>query len=1428
MKKILGLDLGTTSIGWALVNEAEHSEEKSSIIRLGVRVNPLTVDEAQNFEKGKSIETNSARTLKRGMRRNLQRYKLRRQALIKLLKSHHLITDATILSENGNATTFETYRLRAKAATEKISLEEFSRVLLMINKKRGYKSNRKAKGEEDGKLIDGMEVAKRLYDEGITPGQLCSDLLKEGKKALPDFYRSDLQEEFDKVWACQSVYYPEVLTDAVKEELKGKNKSQTWAILAKHFVWEETKTTWDEENAQSEIQTERMMLKGLKREKKGFEQKIENYEWRAKAVHEKMHPEELAIVLQEINNDINSSSGYLGAISDRSKSLHFNHLTVGQALMKSLDENPNVSLKNTVFYRQDYLDEFETIWEKQAEFHPELTRALKQEVRDTAIFYQRRLKSQKGLISYCEFERKNLEITENGQTKTIVIGSRVIPKSSPLFQEFKIWQTLNNAEVIVVDAKPKKRKTSTKKQEQEGEVPQTENWRETGKRKLTQEEKQRLAEELSIREKLSKTQVLKLLSEDSAGLDLNFIEISGNKTLHNLYKAYSEILEHSGHEPIDFKQDAATIKEQVRAIFEALGWNSEILTYNSEDKPFAQDVYALWHLLYSFESDNTPTGDGKLIEKLQKLCNFEKEYARILANVAFESDYGSLSAKAIVKILPHLKSGLQYDEACQKAGYRHSATSLTKEEIAAKELKEHLELLPKNSLRNPVVEKILNQMVNVVNEIISTYGKPDEIRVELARDLKKNQKEREELSRAIASATKEQEQIRKILSEEFGISYPTRNDVIRYRLYEELKDNGYKTPYSDTYIPREKLFSKEYDIEHIIPKARLFDDSFSNKTLEVRSINIEKGNKTAYDFVLEKYGEDGLKRYLNVCESLFKDKKGKLRKLKMREEDIPEDFVDRDLRNTQYIARRALSMLGDICRRVVATTGRLTDQLRNDWQLVDTMKELNWEKYEAQDLVEYHTNHDGKVIGRIKDWSKRNDHRHHAMDALTVAFTKDVFIQYYNNKNASDKVNSNEYLIRNKYFKDGKAIAPIPLGTFRAEAKKHLEDILISIKAKNKVVTNNINNIPSKKGGHAKVQQTPRGQLHLETIYGSHKEYVTKEEKINAAFDEIKISSVCCRAYREALLKRLHQFDGDAKKAFTGKNALDKNPLWINKDKGICVPLKVKTYTLETVYTIRKPITPDLKIDKVVDRKIRRILQERIKEYGDAKKAFSNLEENPIWLNKEKGISIKRVAIYGISNALAIHEKRDKEGNYITDEKGNRIPVDFVNTGNNHHVAIYRKPVLDKNGQPKLDDDGNMIYELDENVISFYEVVERVNQGLPVIDKNYRADDGWEFLYTLKQNEYFVFPNETTGFDPKDVDLLNPENYAIISPNLFRVQKFSYKNYVFRHHLETSIVDTSIQLKGITWRDFRSSKGLDKIVKVRVNHIGQIVAVGEY
>jgi len=1462
MKKILGLDLGTNSIGWALVNEAENENEKSSIIMLGVRVNPLTVDEQKNFEKGKSITTNADRTMKRGMRRNLQRYKLRRENLIEILKEHGFITDETILSENGNYTTFETYRLRAKAVTEEITLEQFARVLLMINKKRGYKSNRKAKGaEEEGVLIDGMEVAKLLYEKDLTPGQYCLQLMEQGKKQLPDFYRSDLQEEFNRIWAKQQEFYSEILTDKLKENLREKSEKATWTICKEPFN-----------------------IVGIPRTTKGEELKKENFAWRTKALSEKLDLESLAVVLQKINGQINNSSGYLGAISDRSKELYFNKQTVGQYQMTVLAQNPNASLKNMVFYRQDYLDEFNIIWEKQAEFHKkELTEELKKEIRDVIIFYQRRLKSQKGLIGFCEFESRQIEVEIDGKKKIKTVGSRVIPRSSPLFQEFKIWQTLNNLEVSGKGRKSKKKKEHSLSLFTNQEDPLLI----YGKRELYQEEKELLATELSIKEKLTKSDILKLLFDNPQELDLNFKEVQGNLTQAKLFAAYRDIIEQTGH-ILDLKKSASEILENVEQIFSGLGYNTDIIRFNSDTDNLDNDpMYKLWHLLYSFEGDNSKTGNENLINKITNLYGFEKEYAAILANITFQDDYGSLSAKAIRKIFPYLKEGNKYDISCEYAGYRHSASSLTKEELENKIYKDRLEILPKNSLRNPVVEKILNQMVHVVNAIIADpqLGKPDEIRIELARELKKNAKERQELTKSIEESTRMHEQYREILSKPpFNLSYISRNDIIRYKLYEELKDNGYHTLYSNTYISPTTLFSGDFDVEHIIPQSRLFDDSFSNKTLELRSINIEKGNATACDFVKEKYGEtnneNSMENYLNRIEKLYKTgvlSRAKYNKLKMQEKDIPSGFIECDIRNTQYIAKYAKTMLNDLVKVVVSTTGAITDRLREDWQLIDVMKELNWEKYKNLGLTTEFTNEEGYRIRQINDWTKRNDHRHHAMDALTVAFTKRQFIQYLNNLNArrTDKnqsisnteeeeddnfaITTEDMLLntrdvlgieKNYLYRDHRNklrfYPPIPLNDFRAEAKYHLENTLISIKAKNKVTTQNINFTKRKGGVNKKTQQTPRGQLHLETVYGSQKQYVVKEESVNAKFDAEKIATVSKPAYREALLRRLQEFDNDPKKAFTGKNSLTKNPIWLNKLQTAQVPEKVKTISFETAYTIRKEISPDLKLDKVIDLGIRRILENRLKEFrNDAKKAFSNLDENPIRPNKEKGIAIKRVTISGISNAEALHDKRDKEGNLILDKNGKPQPVDFVNTGNNHHVAVYRKPVLDKNWNHAEDENGNKKYELEENVVSFYEAVSRKNLGLPVIDKTYKASEGWQFLFSMKQNEYFVFPrtekvekiDEETGeiteeeivvFDPNDIDLLNPDNYKLISPNLFRVQKFSFKNYVFRHHLETTIKDTSSVLKGITWTDFRSSKGLDKIVKVRVNHIGKIVSVGEY
>lgn len=1398
MKKILGMDLGTTSIGWALVNEKEMDEEHSSIIRLGVRVNPLSTGkdgELSNFERGKSITTNADRRMKRSMHRNLQRYKLRRENLIECLKEHGIITDETPLFELGNRSTFRTYKARANAVEEEISLEDFARVLLMINKKRGYKSSRKVKEAEEGELVDGMDIAKRLYEENLTPAQLLLDLYNKGKRNRPSFYRSDLQAEFDKIWEVQSQYYPEILTDDFKASIRGFNKTQTSGAFYGVYQIYTAKNSG----------------------KEGYEQSLK---WRCDALTKKLNIEEVAYALCDINGAINNSSKRLAMISDRSKELYFNHQTVGQYLMQQIESNPHASLKNIIFYRQDYLDEFEAIWEKQAKYHSELTPDLKKEIRDIIIFYQRDLKSCKNLVSYCELEHTERVITIDGKEKTILTGCKVCPKSSLLFQDFKIWQILNNLQVSVVGNQRKRIKRDNSQLSLFDDV-------ETGalNRFLTQEEKDILYNELTIKEKMSKRDVLKLLFENPQNLDLNYKEIEGNKTMAALFKAYQDIISLTGNGEYDFsKMSTDEVMAITTEIFTGLGYKTDYLTFDSliEGKAFEkQPAYRLWHLLYSYTGDKSVTGNDALLNRIKELCGFEKEYATILANVSMQLDYGSLSAKAIRKILPYMIKGYEYSKACELAGYRHSARSQTKEELEKKEYKSRLDELKRNSLRNPVVEKILNQMINVVNEIVSTYGKPDEIRIELARELKKSREERELLDQAIRRNTAESEKLRKELEEEFGIQNVTKNDILRYKLYNELKLNGYKTLYSNTYIPREELFSKRFDIEHIIPKARIFDDSFSNKTLEVRDINIEKGDMTAYDYVAGKYDEKSLADYESRIEELYSQKvisRTKRNNLLMKESDIPSDFLERDLRDSQYIAKKAREILEEMVPYVVTTTGSVTSRLREDWQLVNIMQELNWEKYNVLGLTESYTDKNGNTVRRIKDWTKRNDHRHHAMDALTIAFTKRSIVQYLSNLNARSDKSSSIYGIEQKELnrdnKEHKLVfnAPMPLNEFRAEAKKHLESILVSIKAKNKVVTKNVNRAKTKEGYQHKVQLTPRGALHNETVYGKIRNYEAEYRKVDGKFTEETILRVSNQKYRNALLKRLAAFGNDPKKAFTGKNSLEKNPIWLNADHSYCVPVKVKLYKIVDVFTIKKAVDKDLKIDKVIDNKVRAILQQRLDEFGgDAAKAFSNLDDNPIWLNREKGIAIKRVKIRGIANGEPVRYKKDIKGVPLRDENGNPIPTDYVNTGNNHHVAVYR------------DADGT----LHERVVSFYEATTRAIMGYPIVDRDYNRSEGWQFIFSMKQNEYFVFPNEKTGFLPQEVDLTDESNYSLISPNLYRVQKFSEGDYTFRHHLETN-VESENELRDVTWKRIRAIQNLEGIIKVRVNHLGMIVDVGEY
>lgn len=1269
MKYILGLDPGIASIGWAIVLEAENNQETSRIISSGViKANfdnftylnskgiPKEGNPVEMFRKGFSVSPNLVRRQSRSARRNLQHYKLRRADLIKLLKENHLVNDDTILYEEGKNTTHQTYELRAKAAMEEISLEELAKVLLMINKKRGYKSSRK--------------------------------------------------EDFDS------------------DEQQGE---------------------------------------------------------------------------------------YLSAIVGRSKTLADNHQTVGQYLMNQLEQHPLKSIKNQSFYRKDYEDEFEQIWKTQIKFHPELTRKLKKELKNRVIFYQRPIESKKQDLSFCELESRQIEIEKNGKKRLVTTGSKVCPISSPLFQEFRMWHRLNDTVVINLNT--------------------------LEKRSLTLGEKELLASELSIRKELSKKDVIKLLlGKGDKNFDLNFEKLLGNETQARLVNAYLKILELTGHDKLDIKKmKAHEVIDAICTVFANFGYSSEALKGQIENglDVCQQPYYRLWHLLYSFPGDNTRSGNAKLIQRVKDLFQFDSdEFAKEIAEVRFPDGHGSLSAKAIQKILPKLKEGYQYSDACELVGYKHSKRSITKKENEQRVLQQHLKLIPHNSLRNPLVERILNQMVMLVNNLVDEYGKTygtfDEIRIELPRELSSNTEKRQRDSKGIDDNQKEKETCREELitilkKHGIKVTYVSENDLLKYRLYKELEKNDFKTLYSNSKVDLiDLIMGRGFDKEHIIPRALRFDNSFSNLTIERTDINLDKSKSTAIDFIRDTYGEEATRQYIAKVNELFRQKaisKTKKENLLRTYDEIPSESLNRDLGLTAYINKKAMEILEPVTRKVVPTTGKITSQLRREWQIETVLKELIWDKYKKLGLINSYVDKNGEIVERINQnvWTKRSDHRNHAMDAITVAFTNPVFIFYLNSLNSRGEAREQLIKMRHKYMhrdEQGNWIfnPPMQIDILRAEVKQQLEQMLIFHQSSSKVSTPNVNITKSKKKKAGNMQQTltPRGKLHDDTYYGCIQYPECEIVAVGKSFDECKIATVTKASYKIALLERLNQYGGNPKDAFTGKNALDKNPIWLDEMHTKSVPQKVKCLQIKTVYTKRVAVNENLNLENVVNEGIKRILKARLEAYnGKTKDAFTNLEENPIWFNKEKGICIKSVIVKAtdVKDPIPLHKEKDRNGKHVIDDEGKSKSVDFVKPNKNHHADIY----VDANG------------DLHEKFVTFFEAVQKANKNQPIVDLNYHADEGWRHLFSIQRFDYLVVPDKVSGFDPSAIDVCNPANYPIVSPHLFRVQKMSSKNYVLRQHLDTSN-KTPEELKGVTSIEIRSLSNFLGCMKVSVNRLGRITS----
>jgi CRISPR-associated endonuclease Csn1 len=1099
-------------------------------------------------------------------------------------------------------------------------------------------------------------------------------------------------------------------------------------------------------------------------------------------------------------------------------------------LKKHQADNKYYRIKEQIFPRIAYIEEFNTIWNTQQQFYPaQLTDALKSKIRDEVIYYQRPLKSQKGLVAVCEFEGFTVKYNNGKNEKEIFVGPKVAPRSSPLFQVSKIWESINAITIKRITADGKKHPVL--------DISPFRN---------------QIFQHLNTNSTLSEAELFQILNihkKDGFYSDTSVRKkgIQGNLTAGAILKTLK------GCDKLD-KLIKFEIKiEPGNHLNKSTGEITAIEQVSADCEK--QPLYRLWHTCYSIKERE------EKIKVLIKKFELPVEYAEALAVIDFSAgSFGNKSAKAIRKILPSLMKGHVYSAAMEIVGYNHSFSE-TRQDKKNKELQRKITLLPKNALRQPIVEKILNQMINVVNSLTEEYGKPDEIKIELARELKQSKEERNDYFNAINQRTKQSEKIAERLQKEYGIK-GSRKNIEKWRLWHEV--NG-RCLYCNTQISvGQFLKGVESDVEHIIPKTVFFDDSFANKTIAHIRCNSTKDNATAFDYMTGKGGE-ALDHYLQTINDLYKsDKADKLRtdegvhcltgkisknkfeRLQWRKEDIPQDFVNRQLQETRYIARKAKQLLNKVCREVNATNGKITETLRRLWGWNEILANLAVPKYRKQGLTEEiitGSNGHSRKKEIIPGWSKRDDHRHHAIDALVVACTKQGFIQRLNTLNTEFTRKEILAEIKGKEFSEKLSglekhlVLQRPLTT--AQVQEIVAGLLISYKAGKKVAT--VGKRKIKKDGKKIIVQegiiVPRGPLSEQSVYGKIKTIARNFKKGEIINYPVKYlfenpDLIFKPKIRELVKGRLEEFAGDTKKAIA---SLKKDPLYLDPDKK--TDLKYGTCFSDEI-VIKYPLTAITAkdVEYIVDEKIKALVRERLKEYDNKEKeAFKEI----LWYNKEKQMPVLSVRCFtGLTAVETV--KKDQDGK----------DIGYVLTKNNHHIALYK------------DDTGEIV----ELPATFWHAVERkalfihhftreerdrlqentiIKNPSLVWDKIFSLPDNtfpesflqklpqpkWELVTSIQRNEMFII-----GLKQEELqDAIKTNDYKLINQFLFRANAIATKNYQFRLHTETKVDDKYNGAK-----NEMLSKTMGKLViiqsidawkqrnpiKVRVNNLGKIVKVG--
>jgi len=340
-----------------------------------------------------------------------------------------------------------------------------------------------------------------------------------------------------------------------------------------------------------------------------------------------------------------------------------------------------------------------------------------------------------------------------------------------------------------------------------------------------------------------------------------------------------------------------------------------------------------------------------------------------LLDIRFDK-FHALSLKALRNIVPHMEAGLRYDEACEEAGYHHSQLHKVGEG-------EHKYLPPlysgraKNGRmvfnedmdvpRNPVVLRALNQARKVVNAVIRRYGAPQEVHIEMARDLSKPIDERRKIEKDQTEFRVRNEKDKAEFVAQFDIvGLPKGGDFEKWRLYREQQG---KCAYSVEPIDIDRLLEPGYvEVDHALPYSRSFDDSKNNKVLVHAKENRDKGNRTPCEYLGGEENSPRWQKFVAFVESTKAYRLAKRSRLLRKDfgSKEAEEFRERNLNDTRYICRffknyveRTLQLAeGSEAKRCVVVSGQLTSFLRARWGLI-------------------------KIRG--------DNDRHHALDAAVVA-----------------------------------------------------------------------------------------------------------------------------------------------------------------------------------------------------------------------------------------------------------------------------------------------------------------------------------------------------------------------------------------------------------------------------------------------------------